>query len=127
MNANSKNMLICALLAAYNVVFFASYDNAMACCEARIAPIEWGRALEAETDPEKKDAWGLKIGKRALEWVKGIKISKERKFIIAMGVRLTGPKVTKDLMTICNMTDGECKESIESFEKFAEAINLYAL
>lgn len=127
MNVNSKEMLICAILAAYNVAFFASYDNAVACCEARIAPIEWGRAFEAETDPEKKDAWALKIGKRALEWLKNVKISKERKIIIAVAVRLTGPKVTKDLMTVCHMTDGECKEAMKSLEEFVKATNLYEL
>lgn len=118
-------MVICKMLAVYQLMFWTSVESAIACAEAWIAPIELGRRLEEDITESEKEELVNKIGEYAKEWLYKLKISPEKKMICAIAAYLTGPKVTKDLIRIMNITDGECKEAMNLFYELAELMDFY--
>ena len=104
-------------------MFWTTVESAIACTEAWIAPIELGRKLEENITESEKEELVNKIGEYAKEWLYKLKISPERKMICAIATYLIGPKVTKDLIRIMNMTDGECKEAMNLFDELAELMD----
>lgn len=125
LTGHNNDMVICKMLAVYQLMFRTSVESAIACAEAWIAPIELGRKLEEDITESEKEELVNKIGEYAKEWLYKLKTSPERKMICAIAAYLTGPKVTKDLIRIMNMTDGECKEAMNLFYELAELMDFY--
>ena len=123
MTGHNNDMVICKMLAVYHLMFWTSVESAIACTEVWVAPIELGRELEKDITESRKEELINKIGEYAKEWLYKLKISQERKMICAIATFLIGPKVTKDLIRVMNMTDGECKEAMNLFDELAELMD----